>query len=118
MQYLARITQKPTTLGTDAGLLSPDGKHVAGLEDKVVSSNPLLETFGTARTLRNDNSSRFGKFIHIYFDVVRGKIQGASISNYLLEKTRICSQIDGERNYHIFYQLLAGVLTISLPNLG
>ena len=110
MQYLARITKKqqPQSYAEAALLLSPDGKMIAALEDKVLSSNPLLETFGNARTLRNDNSSRFGKFIHIYFDVARGKIKGASISNYLLEKTRICTQIDGERNYHIFYQLLAG----------
>ncbi len=121
MQYLARITQKaatPKAGGNSCALLSPDGQLIAALEDKVLSSNPLLETFGNARTLRNDNSSRFGKFIHIYFDVVRGKIQGASISNYLLEKTRICTQIDGERNYHVFYQLLAGCSEDLLAEFG
>ena len=121
MQYLARITQKPATPkggGNSSALLSPDGQLILALEDKVLSSNPLLETFGNARTLRNDNSSRFGKFIHIYFDVSRGKIQGASISNYLLEKTRICTQIDGERNYHIFYQLLAGCSKELLSEFG
>ncbi|KAI2509367.1 hypothetical protein MHU86_5000 [Fragilaria crotonensis] len=121
MQYLARITQKaatPKAGGSSCALLSPDGQLIAALEDKVLSSNPLLETFGNARTLRNDNSSRFGKFIHIYFDVARGKIQGASISNYLLEKTRICTQIDGERNYHVFYQLLAGCSEELLTDFG
>lgn len=105
MKFLARITRKADR---PSFLQSPDGKQIAALEDRVLSSNPLLETFGNAQTLRNDNSSRFGKFIHIYFDTVSGSITGASIRNYLLEKTRITTQVDGERNYHIFYQLLAG----------
>lgn len=105
MKYLARITRKSDR---PSALQSPDGKQVAALEDRVLSSNPLLETFGNAQTLRNDNSSRFGKFIHIFFDTISGSITGASIRNYLLEKTRITTQVDGERNYHIFYQLLAG----------
>jgi myosin heavy subunit/signal-transduction protein with cAMP-binding, CBS, and nucleotidyltransferase domain len=111
MQYLARITKKISSTSDciQSLILSPDGKAIAALEDKVLGSNPLLETFGNARTLRNDNSSRFGKFIHIYFETSgKAKIKGASISNYLLERTRICTQIQGERNYHIFYQLLAG----------
>lgn len=104
MKYLARITKKA---------LAEDGEtsasaDVSSLEDRVLSSNPLLESFGNARTLRNDNSSRFGKFIEISFDTTTGHIIGASISNYLLEKTRITTQIEGERNYHIFYQLLTG----------
>ena len=105
MQYLARITKRPDAASE---ILSPDGKMIAALEDRVLSSNPLLESFGNARTLRNDNSSRFGKYIHIYFTTETGTITGASISNYLLEKTRITHQTEGERNYHIFYQLLAG----------
>ena len=105
MQYLARITKK--SRGGSNPLMSPDGKMIAALEDRVLSSNPLLETFGNAQTLRNDNSSRFGKFIHIFFSTASGAITGASISNYLLEKTRITQQVEGERNYHIFYQLLA-----------
>jgi myosin heavy subunit len=108
MQYLARITKKPANASTPNPMMSPDGKMIAALEDRVLSSNPLLETFGNAQTLRNDNSSRFGKFIHIYFSTTTGAITGASISNYLLEKTRITHQVDGERNYHIFYQLIAG----------
>jgi myosin heavy subunit len=104
MKYLARITRKPDKHGIN----SPDGKMIAALEDRVLSSNPLLETFGNAQTLRNDNSSRFGKFIHIYFSTALGSITGASISNYLLEKTRVTTQVQGERNYHVFYQLLSG----------
>lgn len=83
----------------------------------MLSSNPLLETFGNAQTLRNNNSSRFGKFIHIYFDA-NGSIAGASISNYLLEKTRITHQVKGERNYHVFYQLLSGGSDELLTELG
>ena len=115
MQYLARITQKKHSVGKT---LSPDGKIIAALEDRVLSSNPLLETFGNAQTLRNDNSSRFGKFIHINFNTSTGIIVSASISNYLLEKTRITTQIEGERNYHIFYQLFAGASTEMLEELG
>ena len=71
---------------------------------KVLECNPLLESFGNAKTLRNDNSSRFGKFINIQFD--QGyRIQGAEILNYLLEKVRIVRPGEGERNYHIFYQV-------------
>ncbi|KAF0720636.1 Aste57867_150 [Aphanomyces stellatus] len=96
MQYLARVT---TSGHTSTGAVS--------LEQKVLDSNPLLESFGNAKTLRNDNSSRFGKFIEIQFDK-HGKIAGAEIMNFLLEKTRIVTQSLDERNYHIFYQLLAG----------
>jgi myosin heavy subunit len=120
MQYLARITKKKGRWSVDqeAPFLSPDGKAVAALEDRVLSSNPLLETFGNAQTLRNDNSSRFGKFIHINFSTDTGIIVGAQISNYLLEKTRITTQIEGERNYHIFYQLFSGSGPEQLLELG
>jgi myosin heavy subunit len=120
MKYLARITRKSEKPSATEGtaLLSPNGKRIAALEDRVLSSNPLLETFGNAQTLRNDNSSRFGKFIHIYFDTIKGGITGASISNYLLEKTRITTQVDGERNYHIFYQLLSGADSTLMEDLG
>jgi myosin heavy subunit len=120
MKYLARITKKKEKWTSNENLpfVSPDGKEMAALEDRVLSSNPLLETFGNAQTLRNDNSSRFGKFIHINFCTEKGVIKGARISNYLLEKTRITTQIDGERNYHIFYQLFAGADKSLLTDLG
>ena len=104
MQYLAGVTKNKAS----AAEKSDTGGKKTSLEDRVLSSNPLLESFGNARTLKNDNSSRFGKFIKISFNTESGTIVGASISNYLLEKTRITTQIEGERNYHIFYQIFSG----------
>lgn len=78
-----------------------------GIEQQVLQSNPILESFGNARTIRNDNSSRFGKFIEIKFNT-EGTLVGASIETYLLEKVRLISQQVGERNYHVFYEMLCG----------
>ncbi|XP_055547296.1 myosin heavy chain, muscle isoform X11 [Wyeomyia smithii] len=77
------------------------------LEDQVVQTNPVLEAFGNAKTVRNDNSSRFGKFIRIHF-TGSGKLAGADIETYLLEKARVISQQTLERSYHIFYQMMSG----------
>ncbi|KAJ0396718.1 hypothetical protein P43SY_003719 [Pythium insidiosum] len=107
MQYLARATSYRGHQQQQNGGQSPISRALGKLEERVLETNPLLESFGNAKTLRNDNSSRFGKFIEIQFDH-HGKIVGAEIMNFLLEKTRIVSQSIGERNYHIFYQLLAG----------
>lgn len=79
----------------------------ASLEDQVVQTNPVLEAYGNAKTVRNDNSSRFGKFIRIHF-TGSGKLAGADIETYLLEKARVISQQSLERSYHIFYQMMSG----------
>jgi len=75
------------------------------IEEKVIKSNPILESFGNAKTVRNDNSSRFGKFIKLEFDNMN-VLSGAQIETYLLEKIRVIGQSEKERNFHIFYQLL------------
>ncbi|XP_033998754.1 myosin heavy chain, fast skeletal muscle-like [Trematomus bernacchii] len=77
------------------------------LEDQIISANPLLEAFGNAKTVRNDNSSRFGKFIRIHFGT-SGKLASADIETYLLEKSRVTFQLTEERSYHIFYQIMTG----------
>jgi myosin heavy subunit len=76
------------------------------IEKKVLDCNPFLEAFGNAKTVRNDNSSRFGKFLKIEYD--GGRIIGARMRHYLLEKARVIGPHKDERNYHIFYQFLAG----------
>nr|XP_015211489.1 PREDICTED: myosin-4-like [Lepisosteus oculatus] len=81
------------------------GKMQGTLEDQIISANPLLEAFGNAKTVRNDNSSRFGKFIRIHFGT-SGKLASADIETYLLEKSRVTFQLSDERSYHIFYQIM------------
>ncbi|XP_053237287.1 unconventional myosin-VI isoform X5 [Podarcis raffonei] len=77
------------------------------IDDRIVEANPLLEAFGNAKTVRNNNSSRFGKFVEIHFNE-KNSVVGGFVSHYLLEKSRICVQGKEERNYHIFYRLCAG----------
>ncbi|XP_057424164.1 myosin-1-like isoform X2 [Lotus japonicus] len=79
----------------------------SGIEYEILKTNPILEAFGNGKTLRNDNSSRFGKLIEIHFSET-GKISGANIQTFLLEKSRVVQCNEGERSYHIFYQLCAG----------
>uniref|UniRef100_A0A8C4T3V0 Myosin-4-like n=1 Tax=Erpetoichthys calabaricus TaxID=27687 RepID=A0A8C4T3V0_ERPCA len=82
-----------------------ESKIKGTLEDQIIQANPLLEAFGNAKTVRNDNSSRFGKFIRIHFGP-SGKLSSADIETYLLEKSRVTFQLSAERSYHIFYQIL------------
>uniref|UniRef100_A0A3Q2QNY7 Myosin VA n=1 Tax=Fundulus heteroclitus TaxID=8078 RepID=A0A3Q2QNY7_FUNHE len=88
----------------------------ANVEEKVLASNPIMEAIGNAKTTRNDNSSRFGKYIEIGFDN-RYRIIGANMRTYLLEKSRVVFQADEERNYHIFYQLCASANQPEFKNL-
>ncbi|KAJ1397200.1 P-loop containing nucleoside triphosphate hydrolase protein, partial [Ochromonadaceae sp. CCMP2298] len=141
MRYLACITPPLLTTATADSRISTGragrggagtggteitGTPTSGIEHLLLQSNPILESFGNARTLRNNNSSRFGKYLDIYFSPQGSgnqggqggqgqgggqgnwRITGAGISTYLLEKVRVVGQTEGEQNYHIFYELLRG----------
>ncbi|KAG5951329.1 class II myosin [Claviceps sorghi] len=94
MQYIASVS------GEQSG-------DIKKIKEMVLATNPLLESFGNAKTLRNNNSSRFGKYLQIHFNST-GEPVGADITNYLLEKSRVVGQIVNERNFHIFYQFTKG----------
>jgi myosin heavy subunit len=115
MRYLADITKDTKHTSSNSSSQS--------IENQVLQSNPVLECFGNARTLRNDNSSRFGKFIEINFSFGEKnnenfRITGATIRSYLLEKVRLVWQAGGERNYHVFYEVMQGLDPLRLQALG
>ena len=88
------------------------------IEQKILDTNPVLESFGNSKTVRNNNSSRFGKYVLLYFTHTKGEILGARVKNYLLEKSRVVGPAPGERNYHVFYHLLRGADEELLSYLG
>ncbi|KAF1450839.1 MYH3 protein, partial [Pygoscelis papua] len=102
-----RVIQYFATIAGSGDLAKKKESWMKGtLEDQIISANPLLEAFGNAKTVRNDNSSRFGKFIRIHFGT-SGKLASGDIETYLLEKSRVTFQLKAERSYHIFYQILS-----------
>ncbi|XP_039253980.1 myosin heavy chain, skeletal muscle, adult-like [Styela clava] len=106
IQYFATVA----ALGEAAKVVDdhqPKTKMGGTLEDQIIQANPAMEAFGNAKTIRNDNSSRFGKFIRIHFGNT-GKLASGDIETYLLEKSRVIFQQGGERGFHIFYQICSG----------
>ncbi|KAE9368646.1 myosin-5 [Stipitochalara longipes BDJ] len=104
MQYVANVSE-----GSNSSIQET--------KDMVLATNPLLESFGNAKTLRNNNSSRFGKYLQLQFNS-QGEPVGATITNYLLEKSRVVGQIRDERNFHIFYQFTKGASNEYRTNFG
>ena len=121
MRYLADVTISTIQTNQSSTVESLAVESTVGIEQQVLQSNPILECFGNARTLRNDNSSRFGKFIEIKFSSLDGhsyRIIGATIRTYLLEKVRLVRQARGERNFHCFYELIKGGSPLDLERWG
>ena len=98
--------RKGPSIGASSSGLNAKGR-LGLLERQILQANPILEAFGNAQTQRNNNSSRFGKFIRIMF-APDGSIAGANIDWYLLEKSRVVVRSEAERSFHVFYQLMAG----------
>uniref|UniRef100_A0A7S3NJJ8 Myosin motor domain-containing protein n=1 Tax=Aureoumbra lagunensis TaxID=44058 RepID=A0A7S3NJJ8_9STRA len=108
LQYLSFRSRREGTIAEN---------KVLGIDDLVVRTNPILEAFCNAKTCRNENSSRFGKYIKVAMDPLRATVVAATIASYLLEKVRVVHQLRGERNFHIFYQMIrAGALSKKISN--
>ena len=107
LRYLAEVSSR-----TGGGSKTADHAAKKNIEERILQTNPVTEAFGNAKTLRNNNSSRFGKFVTMRFDETNPrepKLIGAEIQTFLLEKSRVVSTTaSGERNYHVFYHVLKG----------
>lgn len=110
MNYLTSLGSRPDPSGA-----ASDGRTVGA---KILDTNPVLEAFGNSKTARNNNSSRFGKYIKLFFDVKTGLVSGAEIQNYLLEKSRIIGCTEKERNYHIYFFMFRGMEPERLQKYG
>jgi myosin heavy subunit len=106
LRYVAASSNR--ALGRDDSAKAGAGEE-ASVDEKLLQTNPIMEAFGNAKTVRNNNSSRFGKLFSIYLDRDQGTIKTATVTNYLLEKSRCVGQQGVERNYHIYYQMLVGL---------
>lgn len=110
MKYIAEHSRSDNCSFSSSLLLDEENPSLSSqiaIEKRVLATNPILEAFGNARTVRNDNSSRFGKYIQIHFSD-KGVVDGATIQTYLLEKSRLVKCGERERNFHVFYQMMAG----------
>jgi len=114
MAYIAERSRRqkaPGDAATDKPRLDDDDEFDVPLREQILGANPVMEAFGNAKTVRNNNSSRFGKLIDVGFQRSLGSVHGGRITNYLLEKSRVVRHLEGERSYHIFYQLCAAATT-------
>lgn len=110
-KHILRYLTGTGNMGGSGGTVVPESGEKkdggAAVEHKILDSNPVLEAFGNAKTARNNNSSRFGKYFEVEFDNA-GKVIGGNMQTYLLEKSRVVGPNAGERNYHVFYQMCTG----------